>query len=382
MATDFGMLIRDEMADATARFGGLLEFVPDAIVLADGEGHIVMANSQAGTLFGYTAGELPGMQLEQLLPARFRAAHAGHRSGYQHQPQLRPMGAGRELYGLRKDGVEFPVEISLNPVQTGGGLLVMSAIRDISERRRFEQALQDKNAELAQAHQAKDRFLAAMSHELRTPLNSIIGFTGTMLMKLPGPINSEQDRQLRTIQSSARHLLSLINDLLDLTKIASGKVELNLEPIDCRALLDELVLLFRPQARQRSLGLSLRVPPAPLSVRSDRRALQQILMNLLNNALKFTESGEVSVTLEVCQQDGARCAVISVRDTGVGIAPEDHAQLFQAFTQIDQGSTRQFEGTGLGLHLSQKLAELLKGNITCDSRPGAGSTFALSLPLE
>ncbi|MBB3118552.1 PAS domain-containing sensor histidine kinase [Pseudoduganella violacea] len=382
MATDAGMLMRDEMADAAARFGGLLEFVPDAIVLADGEGRIVMANRQAGTLFAYAPDELPGMALEQLLPARFRAAHVGHRRGYQQQPQLRPMGAGRELYGLRKDGVEFPVEISLNPVQTGHGLLVMSAIRDISERRRIEQALQDKNAELAQAHLAKDRFLAAMSHELRTPLNSIIGFTGTMLMKLPGPINSEQDRQLRTIQTSARHLLSLINDLLDLTKIASGKVDMHLERIDCCALLDELVLLFRPQARQRGLGLSLRLPPTPLSVHSDRRALQQILINLLNNALKFTENGEVGVTLEATEQEGRPRAVIRVRDTGVGIAPEDQALLFQAFTQIDQGSTRQFEGTGLGLHLSQKLAELLKGNITCDSRPGAGSTFALSLPLE
>ncbi|UMR28622.1 PAS domain S-box protein [Massilia sp. MB5] len=132
------------MAYAEARFGGLLEFVPDAIVLADGDGHIVLANSQAGALFGYAAGELPGMKLEQLMPARFRASHVAQRSGYQHHPQLRPMGAGRELYGLRKDGVEFPVEISLNPVRTEDGLLVMSAIRDISERRRFELALQEK----------------------------------------------------------------------------------------------------------------------------------------------------------------------------------------------------------------------------------------------
>ena len=382
MATDFGKLDHRDARDADARFGGLLESVPDAVIIANASGRVVLANSQADALFGYARGELRGMTLEDLMPPRFRKAHVSHRDGYFHQPSVRPMGAGRELFGLRKDGHEFPVEISLSPVATEQGTLIMSAIRDISERKRFEQALHEKNVELAQANQAKDRFLASMSHELRTPLNAVIGFTGTLLMQLPGPINAEQEKQLRTVQSSARHLLSLINDLLDLTKIASGKVELHPEPVNCRAVIEELALVFRPQARQKGLVLQFRAPPEVVTLRTDRRALQQILMNLMNNAIKFTDSGEVNVVLERAFIDGRARALISVADTGVGIAIDNQDKLYQAFTQIDQGNTRQFEGTGLGLHLSQQLAGLLGGRISCTSQHGKGSVFVLSLPLE
>ncbi|MGO4380860.1 ATP-binding protein [Pseudoduganella sp. RAF53_2] len=378
MATEFGKLDHKDTQDAEVRFGSLLESVPDAVIMANAHGRVVLANSQADMLFGYARGELQGKLLEELMPARFRAMHESHRNGYARQPSVRPMGAGRELYGLRKDGHEFPVEISLSPVATGQGTLIMSAIRDISERKRFEQALHEKNLELSRANQAKDRFLANMSHELRTPLNAVIGFTGTLLMQLPGPVNAEQEKQLRTVQSSARHLLSLINDLLDLTKIASGKVELHPEPVNCRAVIEELALVFRPQARQKGLVLQFRAPADPVTLRTDRRALQQILMNLMNNAIKFTDSGEVNVVLEKSMKH----ALISVTDTGVGIAQHHQDKLYQAFTQIDQGTTRQFEGTGLGLHLSQQLAGLLGGKISCSSQQGKGSIFVLSLPLE
>ena len=365
-----------------ARYGGLLESTPDAIVMANASGRVVLANGQAEALFGYPHGAMRGMLLEQLMPARFRDGHVGHRSGYFAQARPRPMGSGRDLYGLRQDGREFPVEISLSPIETEQGTLIMSAIRDISERKLIENTLHENNLALARANRAKDQFLASMSHELRTPLNAIIGFTGTLLMRLPGPLNEPQDKQLRTIQASARHLLSLINDLLDLTRIESGKVELHFEPLQCRALVEELLQSFQPLARDKGLRLEFCATPNDIGLMSDRRALQQILINLVNNAVKFTERGEVSVRLSVSRFDERECVAFSVSDTGVGIAAEHRYKLFQAFTQLDAGSTRQYEGTGLGLHLSQKLAGLLRGQIVFDSRAGEGSTFTLALPLD
>jgi PAS domain S-box-containing protein len=362
-----------------ARFRDLLESTPDGIVMANPTGHIVIANSQAERLFGYEAGELRGCSVDTLLPMRYRNAHVGHRSNYFLQPRKRAMGSGLDLAGLRKDGTEFPIEISLSPLRTEESAFVMSAIRDISERKRFEKALQEKNQELANANQAKDRFLAGMSHELRTPLNAIIGFTGTLLMKLPGPLNDEQQRQLRTVQSSARHLLALINDLLDVSKIEAGKVELTFEPVDCKAVVDEVMAALRPQAHDKGLEFSVNAPDVPVILRTDRRALSQIVFNLAGNAIKFTERGSVSLTLHIEMLDGTQRAEVRIEDSGIGIPLADQDKLFGAFTRVNSARPDAPEGTGLGLHLSQKLAELLGGKIVFRSESGMGSTFSLVL---
>jgi protein-histidine pros-kinase len=359
----------------------LLEYAPDATVIVDGDGIIRLVNAQTERLFGYYREEMLGEPVELLIPSRFHRRHVAERTDYSADPRVRPMGRGLELFGLRKDGSEFPVEISLSPVVTREGTLIAGSIRDVTERKAFEEQLQELNAELELAINAKDQFLASMSHELRTPLNAIVGFTGALLMKLPGPLIPEQERQLRIIQWSARHLLSLINDILDLAKVKSGKREVTFEHIPVSEVVGDVAASLAAAAEEKGLAFSNFVAMDAEYVTTDRRALRQILLNLTDNAIKYTERGSVRIEVHKRYDDGRDALAVSVSDTGIGIKAEDMKRLFGAFEQLDPTTTRSFAGTGLGLHLSYTLATMLGGELSVTSEHGAGSTFTLTLPF-
>jgi PAS domain S-box-containing protein len=252
------------------------------------------------------------------------------------------------------------------------------------ERRRAEERVvaRTRDLEIARdeadrANRAKSEFLSRMSHELRTPLNSIIGFTGIMLMGLPGPLNDEQRKQLGMVSSSSKVLLALINDLLDLAGIEAGKIATHLEWFTLQPVIEEVVASLAPQLGAKGLQLVKEVPAAPIRLHSDRKKCYQVLLNLLNNAVKFTERGSVNVACR-CQADRVE---VSVTDTGIGIKPENLPLLFEAFRQLDGSARRRYEGSGLGLHLCRRLAGLLGGAIAVESEFGKGSRFTLSLPL-
>ena len=355
-----------------ARCGNMLESTPDAIVVVNELGSIVLINNQAEAMFGYTRAELLGQYLEILLPERFRGGHMRFRADYFTHPRTRSMGAGLELYGLKKNGEEVPVEIMLCPLQTQAGTMGMSAIRDITERKRFEHSLQ-------KASRMKSEFLASMSHELRTPLNGIIGFTEFLVDEKPGPLNAKQKEYLTDVYNSALHLLQLINDVLDLAKVEAGRIDLSPESFPLAKAVTEVCSVINGIAHKNRVTVRCAVPAEMGSVVLDQQKFKQICYNLLSNAVKFSEPGSnVDISARFC--DGEMFQV-RVDDSGIGIKEEDMTRLFREFEQLESGAARRFEGTGLGLALTKKLVEYQGGSIKAESEYGRGSTFTVTLPV-
>jgi PAS domain S-box-containing protein len=304
--------------------------------------------------------------------------------------------------GLRETGEQFPIEATSSCLDVRGRKTYTLIVRDISERQRSEEALREqakslakamaelkalndelgeRQAELERAMAARSRFYASMSHELRTPINAVLGYSTLLLENIYGPLNEKQAEGITRTHKAAKHLLELVNDVLDLSKIEAGKIDLRLQPVHFPQLIDDLFVTVRPLADQYGSPLALEHEGEPLKVVSDPRRLRQILLNLLSNAIKFTDSrdgkpGSIEIS---CDPHGDR-VVVHVRDTGEGIPADKLRTVFEPFVQIDQRLTRRKEGVGLGLTISRDLARGMGGELTATSVPGEGSIFTLILP--
>jgi len=499
-----------QVVRADLRFQQIFEASPDSILQVDPQGRIVLANSLAASMFRYAPEELPGKPVDELVPDRFRGGHPGHRQHFQAHPAMRPMGSGLDLWARRADGSEFPVDITLSPLDTKDGPQVMCVIRDVSERKRAEEALrrqaalieashdaiivrevsgrilqwnagaqemygwtaeeaagqishelfhtlfpssvQDleaeierngrwdgellhtrrdgaqitvetrhilmgkteeqpgyileinrdvtarkeaqasvaalnaklaatnkelelRNHEVERANRLKSEFLASMSHELRTPLNAIIGFSDLLAEQTAGPLSAKQQRFVNHIQQGARHLLALINDILDLSKVEAGRLELSRENVAVTVVLAEVLTSIRPAAAAKNIAVHSSIGPDVL-VFADRIRFKQILVNLLSNAVKFTPEGG-RIWVEAAERRGR--LTVSVSDTGMGIPLEEQEAIFDAFHQASATTKGVKEGTGLGLAITKRLVEEHGGRIWVDSEPGKGARLSFTM---
>jgi PAS domain S-box-containing protein len=380
---------------AESRFRKLLEAAPDAILEVDAEGRIVLLNHMAEEMFGYSREELLGLNVDTLVPAAIRGGHKEHRTSYTAQPQIRPMGTGLKLQAQKKDGTLFPVEISLSPNQSDEGLRVIALVRDISERKKIEDRLQAvqqqhtaelaakneqleaRNRQVERADRLKSEFVASMSHELRTPLHTIIGFSELLTEEIEGPLVPKYKRFVGHILQDARHLLELINEVLDLSKIEAGQLKLQRAEFDFAECVSEVVASLQQQASSKAIQLENRNTFREL-LSADRLRVKEILYNLLSNAIKFTPNGG-SVWVESTTQSGF--LKVTVADTGIGILQDEHAAIFETFYQVGDTTRGIREGTGLGLPITKTLVELHGGQIWLESQPGKGSRFSFTLPL-
>ncbi|HEY6555683.1 MAG TPA: PAS domain S-box protein [Polyangiaceae bacterium] len=485
--------------------GRLIESAPDAMLVADASGRLLFVNAQTERLFGYSREELLGRSLEMLIPERFHASHVHQRTSFIEQPQARPMGSDLELFGRRKDGSEFVVEVSLSPLETERGRLASAAIRDVTERKRIERAVRRANELLVNAvesfqggfalydaedrlvmcnstyrallgqhttgeivgqqparlirasldaglfdtrdesdeaflnrwsayHEnpsgafeaclrdgrtlrlidqstadggrvatildissdvrrenelrsargqaeaassAKSEFLASMSHELRTPLNAILGFAQLLQRDKKTPLSERQLERLEHVIKGGEHLLHLIDEVLDLSRIEAGHVPISLERVSVPEVLEEVKTTLDPMAARAQIALIVPDDAADLpEVFADRTRFAQILMNYGSNAIKYGTRGGRAVFRSSRQSEQVR---ITVEDDGAGIALDKQGSLFQPFQRAGQ-ETGPIEGTGIGLTISKRLAELMGGSVGFSSEPGAGSKFWIQLP--
>jgi|GEM_PF-1684017 len=369
-----------ELETSQRRFQSVVTTAVDAIVVVDPEGAVSFWNAGAERIFGFAEGDILGKPITEIIPERYREAHEAAFKRLGPGIPSRFDGQTAELVGRRGDGTEFPVEMSLTEWYAGDERFFTGILRDVSERRQFEQSLETACREAEEANKAKSAFLAAMSHEIRTPMNGVIGMTGLLLDTALSP---EQRYMAETIRDSGEALLGLINDVLDFSKIEAGKVELEPGEFDLVSLIDGTVDLLALSAERKGIELvTVFDAGVPRQLYGDGGRVRQILINLLGNAVKFTEAGGVTLTVTARERTDKDVRIrFKIRDTGIGIPAEHLPDLFREFCQIGSSTMRRQSGTGLGLAISKQLCALMGGTIGADSAVGRGSTFWFEVPL-
>ena len=364
------------------QLSSIIDIAENAVVCTDEAQRIVFFNQGAQRVFGWAAEEVVGQNLELLIPARFRPGHGERVAGFRHgERPARRMGERGTIYAVRKDGSEFPAEATISKSEADGRVILTAILQDISERKAYERELETAKDRAEAAMQAKSMFLANMSHEIRTPLNAVIGMTSLLLHT---DINEEQRDYTETIRSSSEALLSIINDLLDYSKLEVGRLDLERHAFEVRRCVEDALDLLAPAASEKNLDLAYMLEPGvPATILADATRLRQILVNLLSNAIKFTHHGEVVVTVSSVAREGGACRLaFAVRDTGIGIPAHRLEDVFTSFTQVDASTTRKYGGTGLGLTISRRLAEMMGGDLSVESEVGRGSTFTFVIEAE
>ena len=366
--------LQNEMArrqQTEERFHLAVEAAPNAMVMVDIGGKINLVNARTEEMFGYRREELLGRSVEKLVPKRFRSQHPDHRAHFFSQPQARPMGGDRSLFALHKDGHEFPVEIGLNPIQTANGILVLSAIIDISERKQAEEALQRANRTLQLKNVEMEQFVYTVSHDLKSPLVTCKGYVGMLREDLQAGALDEVEDSLDRINRATEHMGQLIEDLLQFSRI--GRVKNTVERIDMDQLVAEVVDRFRPQLEERPIRISVEPDLPPMQ--ADREAVFRVFDNLISNAFKYGQ-GTADTKIQIGSTTVGDEIRFFVKDNGPGIAAEYQKQIFGLFQRLD--TTR--EGTGIGLAVVAKTMQVHQGRAWVESAPGQGATFWLAFP--
>ncbi|HLG59293.1 MAG TPA: ATP-binding protein [Vicinamibacterales bacterium] len=400
----------NDARNARAHHDAILDVALDCVILIDESGRIAQFNPAAEVTFGYSAAEAVGTELvETIFPADRREPLRGALANYLTTGDTAILNRRLELTAIRRGGVAFPVEIAIAPISTDGAKMFAAYVRDITERKSIERELASYTNVLEAAHdtqrldaerlaalvaelrvtqqqaekatRAKSEFLASMSHELRTPLNAIILYSELLQEVAEDEGHPSSIGDLQRIQSAGKHLLDLINGILDLSKIEAGKMVLSLERFQVRTMIGDLVDTVRPLVEKNRNTLTVRGDDQVPTMCGDVTKTRQILVNLLSNASKFTHDGIIAVDIRKCSFEGTDCVEFSVTDSGVGMTLEQTQKVFDPFTQADVTTTRKYGGTGLGLAIVSRFCDLMGGSVWVDSRPGEGSQFVVRLPI-